>query len=111
MIFVYDSWDRFCKKLKDSGRLSVPASEVRSDMQEFIVLKHDIESAVEKAYKLAEIEQKYGHRGSYYAHVYLLENEKNIVLLKKMQEMGHEISYHYDVMDSNKGDINKANIE
>lgn len=111
MIFVYNTWDKFCKKLKNNGKLSIPASEVQSDMNEFIVLKHDIEKAVEKAYKLAEIEKKYGHRGSFYAHAYLLKSEKNIVLLKKMQEMGHEISYHYDVMDSNKGDIDKADIE
>ena len=28
-----------------------------------------------------------------------------------MQGMGHEISYHYDVMDSCKGDLDKAVVE
>jgi hypothetical protein len=77
----------------------------------YVVLKHDVETDVEKAYKLAEIEHKYGHKGSYYIQAYLMNSEKNICLLKKMQDMGHEISYHYDVFDSCKGDLEKALIE
>lgn len=108
MIFVYSKWDSFCKLLSDKGICSIPAREVTNQMNSFLVLKHDIENSVPKAYKLAEIEHKYGHRGSYYAHAYLLDNPQNVELLLKMQKMGHEISYHYDVMDSSHGDIEKA---
>lgn len=37
-----------------------------------------------------------------------MNDPKNVELLSEMQANGHEISYHYDVMDSNKGDIDKA---
>ena len=108
MIFVYSAWDSFCAELKDKGIVSIPAREVTAEMDSFLVLKHDIENTMPKAYKLAEIEHKYGHRGTYYAHAYLLDDLKNVELLQKMQEMGHEISYHYDVMDSNHGDLDGA---
>lgn len=108
MIFIYSAWDSFCAELKAKGIVSIPAKEVTSGMNSFLVLKHDIENTVQKAYKLAEIEYKYGHRGTYYAHAYLLDDPQNVTLLKKMQEMGHEISYHYDVMDSNHGDLGGA---
>lgn len=108
MIFVYDAWDEFCCNLKKRGILSIPAREVSKYQDAYLVLKHDIENNVSKAYKLALIEHKYGHRGSYYAHAYLLENEQNVTLLRKMQTMGHEISYHYDVMDSNHGNLDGA---
>lgn len=108
MIFVYQRWDDFCRKLKDAGKISIPACEVIPNMESYIVLKHDIENTVPRAYKLAEIEHKYGHRGVYYAHAYLLDDPKNVELLKKMQAMGHEISYHYDVMDSSHGNLEKA---
>lgn len=111
MIFVYKYWDEFCAKLKDEGNISIPARDVTEYMKSFLVLKHDIENTVPRAYELAEIEHKYGHRGSYYTHAYLLEDPENVKLLKKMQEMGHEISYHYDVMDCSHGDIEKATIE
>ena len=108
MIFVYKYWDQFCRELKEKGIVSIPAKEVKESMTSFLVLKHDIENTVPKAYRLAEIEHKYGHRGSYYAHAYLLNDPKNVDLLKKMQAMGHEISYHYDVMDSNHGNLDGA---
>jgi hypothetical protein len=108
MIFVYKAWDEFCRQLKEKGIVSIPACDVEEESGAFLVLKHDIENTVLKAFKLAEIEHKYGHRGSYYAHAYLLDDPQNMELLLKMQEMGHEISYHYDVMDSNHGDMERA---
>ena len=111
MIFVYSKWERFCKQLSEKGFKSIPAKEVRSETVKYVVLKHDVETDVSKAFKMAQIEQKYGHCGSYYVQAYLMNDEKNVEMLKKMQDMGHEISYHYDVMDSCKGDIDKAIAE
>lgn len=108
MIFVYKYWDQFCRKLKEKGIVSIPANEVKETMASFLVLKHDIENTVTKAYRLAEIENKYGHRGTYYVHAYLLDDPRNVEFLRKMQAMGHEISYHYDVMDSNHGNMDRA---
>ena len=108
MIFTYSRWDEFCKDLAEKGMQSIPTKEITSAISNYIVLKHDVETDVAKAYKLATIEQKYCHRGSYYVQAYLLHNENNILMLREMQQMGHEISYHYDVMDSCKGDLDKA---
>ncbi len=108
MIFVFKAWDLFCKKLSEKGIKSICACDVTNKKASFTVLKHDVETDVSKAYRMAELEHKYGHCGSYYVQAYLLDDRKNIELLRKMQEMGHEISYHYDVMDFCKGDIDKA---
>lgn len=111
MIFVYKKWDSFCNSLIQKGIQSISAKEVNAQKENYIVLKHDVETDVNKAYLMAKIEHKYGHKGSYYVQAYLLEKEENIKMLKEMAEMGHEVSYHYDVLDSNKGDIEKALIE
>lgn len=111
MVFEYKIWDEFCKKLHEAGLISIPACEVENNSRKYIVLKHDVETDVSRAVELAKIEHKYGHRGSYYVQAYLIKERENIVLLKQMQQMGHEISYHYDVMDSQKGDLDKAIIE
>lgn len=111
MIFTYSKWEHFCEKLAEKGFQSLPAKDIDGENPKYIVLKHDVETDVAKALKMAAIEQKHGHRGSYYVQAYLLNDEKNVVMLKKMQKMGHEISYHYDVMDSCKGDLEKAIIE
>ena len=111
MVFEYKRWDEFCKNLYDAGIVSIPACEVKKESSRYLVLKHDVETDVPRAFKLAKIESDYGHRGSYYVQAYLMNNPKNIDFLKKMQEFGHEISYHYDVMDSNKGNVQNAIVE
>ena len=111
MIFTYKKWDAFCAQLKKNGILSIPACDVTPDCDNYLVLKHDVETNVPNAYRMAHIEHKYGHRGSYYVQAYLMQNEENIRLLKEMQHMGHEVSYHYDVMDSCKGNWEAAIAE
>ena len=113
MIFVYKQWDIFCRNLKDNGFISISASAVlkRKDGKSFLVLKHDVETSLSKALILAQIENKYSHHGSYYIHGSLLNNKENIGIMKHIQKLGHEVSYHHDVMDSNGGDINKAKAE
>lgn len=108
MNFVFGYWEDFCRQLQTRGIHSIPACEITRDHQCYLVLKHDVETNVTKAYKMAQIETKYGHRGSYYVQAYLLNNQANILMLKKMQQMGHEVSYHYDVMDSSKGNLDNA---
>ena len=108
MIFTYKYWKDFCEKLARIGVHSIPARDIIASKVNYVVLKHDVETNVSKAYKLALIENKNGHRASYYVQAYLLKDAKNIAMLQEMQQMGHEISYHYDVMDSCKGDLDKA---
>lgn len=111
MIFTYKKWDSFCAKLQRAGVQSIPACQVTQDSGHYLVLKHDVETNVPSAFQMAQIEEKYGHRGSYYVQAYLLDNSDNVRLLQQMRAMGHEISYHYDVMDSCKGDLEKAIAE
>ena len=113
MIFLYSKWDEFCSKLNKMNITSVTAKDVlvRVNSQKFLILKHDVETNVKKALKMAKIESKYGHKGSFYVQAYLLEKKKNIKMLKEIASLGHEVSYHYDVMDSCKGNINKAVME
>jgi len=60
---------------------------------------------------LAQIEKKHGIIGSFYVQAYLLNNNSNIKILKEIKELGHEVSYHYDVLDANNGDFIKANLD
>lgn len=112
-MFIYNQWETFCKKLDDAGINSITAASLidKNCDESFLVLKHDVETDPSKALELAKIENKYNHKGSYYVQGYLLKNKKNISILKEIQKLGHEVSYHHDVMDSNNGDINGAKKE
>ena len=68
MIFICREWDAFCKELQVKGIYSVTTCSVLSEQPQhrFLVLKHDVETDVQRAYQLALIEAKYGHTGTYY---------------------------------------------
>lgn len=113
MTFTHAVWDAFCAELSARGICSITAREVlegRGD-RPYLVLKHDVETDVARALRTAQIEHKHGHRGVYYVQAYLLDGEENIAMLRQIRDMGHEVSYHYDVMDSCKGDLEAAMAE
>lgn len=115
MKFIYSEWETFCKNLSLSGIHSVTASSILHKAQKgtiekdfsFINLKHDVESQPQKAFELAKIEHKYGHCATYYVQAYLMI-EENKPIFQEIQKMGHEVTYHHDVMDGGKGSLEDA---
>lgn len=114
MYFVYKDWDDFCSELSCKGYHSVTAASLlqaanhgNAVPSRFINLKHDVESTPSKALDLAKIENKHGHCATFYVQAYLM-TEENKSIFDQIKELGHEVTYHHDVMDGAKGDLNKA---
>jgi len=113
-MFIFKKWDIFCSQISDLNIKCVTAVEALTLSQtpeRYIIVKHDVETNVEKALKLAEIENKYAIRATYYVQSYLLKNLSNVETLKKIKALGHEVTYHYDVLDSNNGNYDLAEKE
>ena len=55
MVFEYKKWDEFCKRLHNTGMKSIPACEVTETTGKYIVLKHDVETDVSRAFELAKL--------------------------------------------------------
>jgi|TARA_B110000908_G_C10140209_1_gene396418 hypothetical protein len=113
-MFIYKEWEIFCSKIKKLGIKSVTAFEAleySKSKENYVIIKHDVETNAKKALKLAIIENKYDLKATYYVQSYLIENEDNIKILKKISRLGHEVTYHYDVLDSNNGNFSNAEIE
>lgn len=115
MKFIYSEWDLFCKGLQREGIQSITAREILRKAQtdeldkgfRFVNLKHDVESQPQKALDLARIEHKYGHCATYYVQAYLM-TESNKSIFQEIQKLGHEVTYHHDVIDGAKGELAKA---
>jgi hypothetical protein len=75
----------------------------------WIAIKHDVETNVERALQIAKIEAKFSIRATFFVQSYLLEKNKKI--LKSISNLGHEVTYHYDVLDANQGDFERASHE
>ncbi len=109
-MFVFKEWEKFCEELSEAGHISVTAKSLldKVEKENFVVLKHDIEGSPQKALEMAKIESKYKHKGSYYFQAFLLKNERSIDVIREITMLGHEVSYHHDVMDQCGGNIDKA---
>ena len=113
-MFTYNNWDKFCSTIRKNNHCCTRAMDIISVVKKnkkFIILKHDVETNVKKALIFAKIEHKYKISGTFYIQEYLLDNPKNIKILNQIKQLGHEVAYHYDIMDSNGGDWQKATSE
>lgn len=109
MDFTYRQLHKICSEVIKLKK-TITAQEIEANLNEsWVVFKHDVETNVGKAYKMAKIEAEYGIKATYYVQGYLLE--ENVATLKKIASLGHEVTYHYDVLDANNGDYEKAKNE
>jgi hypothetical protein len=79
-----------------------------------LILRHDVDICLNRAYKLAQIEAEMGHSAIYYvlpsSPFYNVLSIENSDLIRKISELGHEIGLHLEL----EGDANlqkKADFE
>jgi hypothetical protein len=71
-----------------------------------IILRHDVDRAINRNLEMAILEHRYGIRSTYYFR-HIEETFKPDVIVE-IAKMGHEIGFHYEVMDKANGDPEKA---
>tara|TARA_Y100001963_G_C6780967_1_gene449824 strand:+ start:367 stop:1098 length:732 start_codon:yes stop_codon:yes gene_type:complete len=73
-------------------------SDITEKTEKFCVLRHDIEFSIDRAYKLAKVEKDIGISSTYTVQLrnntYNALSEKNINLIRKIKELGHNIGLH-----------------
>lgn len=112
---TYKEYIDFCQQVCNTGvplYTAQKASESANNLKgQFIIIKHDVEDKPEKALELSKIEHRFGIAATYYVHSFFLNNPKKLAIIKEIASLGHEIGYHYDVLDSNNGDRARATEE
>lgn len=104
------------KKYKELCRLLLKAGIQTSSVQEYLksevrnevvlILRHDVDRYPKAALRMAEIERKYNITSSYYFRM-----KKGVFIpsvIEYIKKLGHEIGYHYEVVDKAKGNLEKA---
>ncbi len=71
-----------------------------------LVLRHDVDSLPKNSLHFANIQAKQGVKGTYYFRIVPQSFDKKII--QDIASLGHEIGYHYETMDSCRGNIDKA---
>ena len=70
------------------------------------IIRHDVDKKPQNALIMAGIEQELGISSTYYFRT--VPDSFNLRIIQKIHDMGHEIGYHYEVLDKVRGDYDKA---
>jgi hypothetical protein len=72
---------------------------------DFFILRHDVDRRPGRALRMAALEKAHGIRSTYYFRKHLFDRST----LERISTLGHELGYHYEVMDRAKGSFLLAN--
>ena len=85
-----------------TSHLSPPTSQ----NSPLIILRHDVDARPQNSLAFARIQSEMGIKGTYYFR--MVPQSYNEAIIKEMVELGHEVGYHYETMDTGKGNVDKA---
>lgn len=107
--FSFTIYRDLIAEIKETGFKVLTLKEYfkqRQDTPAFFILRHDVDRRPENALKMAFLESSFGINSTYYFRVNKSVFKKEII--KKVAELGHEIGYHYEVIDKAHGDMRLA---
>ena len=109
-MITFARYRQFLTELSSHGIHSISVDKIctHRERKGIIFIKHDVESKVCLALKTAEIEHELGHSATYYFQGSLLLQHQVADMVKHIATLGHEVAYHYDVLDACNGDFNAA---
>jgi len=115
-VTTYREYKTFCRDISRTGVSRYTVEEACNNVdalnaEQFVILKHDVESAPQRALEMSRVEYAFGIRATYYVHSYFLRSARSVTIFKEIRKLGHEIGYHYDTLDGNAGDERQAVLD
>ena len=105
--FTFQIFKNLLLSFIKAGYKIQPVEEYCSELTEkILILRHDIDRYPNNALKMAQMEHSIGIKATYYFRIIPSVYKESII--KQIQELGHEVSYHYEDLSLMKGDYEKA---
>ncbi len=82
------------------------AEFINKPKNKVIILRYDVDLLPKNSLRFARIQHELGIKGSYYFRAVPESWDENIIL--EIAKLGHEVGYHYETMDTARGDIDLA---
>ncbi|QAA30592.1 hypothetical protein [Clostridium manihotivorum] len=98
-IFTYGSYEKLLDKMKMINNI-YSFEAITESISSGIILRHDIDFDIKKAYELSKLEEGKNVKSSYFvlttSEIYNINSLKNRVMLRAMHNKGFEIGLHFD---------------
>ena len=96
-MFSFEDYKEILRIIKASGRYATYKQALTRDS--FVLMRHDVEYSVERAYDLAKVEESMDFTSAFFFqwtnNSYNILSRKNMSMVKDMHERGHEIGLHF----------------
>jgi hypothetical protein len=107
MDFTIRTYKQLLEALNNSSYAFQPFAEfIENPAEKAIVLRHDVDAKKLNSLLFAKIQAEAGIKGTYYFRV--VSQSYDEAIIREIAAMGHEIGYHYETMDTCRGDIDMA---
>jgi hypothetical protein len=108
--FTLKIFKALCTEVKDRGYFPLTVSEYCSGKMDSndknIILRHDVDRKIDTVLRMANCEYEMNIRATYYFR-YTPEVFKPAII-RKIEDLNHEIGYHYEVLDKTNGNNEQA---
>lgn len=106
--FTHEKYRELCSVISNSPYLPIPVKKYLSESikDRAIILRHDVDCKIKNSLKIAKIEMEEGLTSTYY--IRMTEKVFKPEIIREIEGLGHEIGYHYEVLDKAKGNYEKA---
>jgi hypothetical protein len=105
--FTLSKYRELLEAIRSTGYVTSTVHDyLLSPQDHCIILRHDVDRAVDRNLAMARLEAAYNIRSTYY-----FRHVKDVFIpgaIREVAGLGHEVGFHYEVMDKAKGDVQKA---
>jgi hypothetical protein len=105
MDFTLKKYEQLCNAIKQNYKTYSVKEFIEKKPKNGVVLRHDIDRKLRNALRIAKLEKKLNLKSTYY---FRYPNTYDKKIIDKIYSLGHEIGYHYEVLDKSKGNYKKA---
>lgn len=104
--FTSQMYRQLCNALLEGHTPVTVKSFLQNNLADAAIIRHDVDKKPQNALIMARIEQELGIHSTYYFRT--VPDSFNEKIILQIHDMGHEIGFHYEVLDKTKGDYSKA---
>ena len=107
MDFTIDQYQQLITTIKSEGyAFQTFDAYLKSPREKVVMLRHDVDLLPNNSLRFAKIQAEMGAKGTYYFRAVPESWDEKVI--KDIRDLGHEIGYHYETMDTADGNIDQA---
>lgn len=110
--FSYEEYLSIMQAIKESGKQSTFEDALHKET--FVIMRHDVEFSVKRAYDLAEFEHAHDFKSIYFFQIsnntYNLLSGRNLEYVGEILRMGHQVGLHFHLREGEELETVKRQI-